>query len=59
VNVFGEIFGKQYKFEYVKSVSVLYSSIEQKLRNKLHGPMYYKIGVTYVINEHVIYYTTI
>ena len=28
--------------------SVLYKNIDLKLRNKVHGPMHYKIGVTYV-----------
>ena len=34
---------------------VLYTNIDLKLRNKSHGPMHYKIGVTCVYNEHVIY----
>jgi len=25
---------------------ILHTNIDQKLRNKLHGPMHYKIGVT-------------
>ena len=36
-------------------VFVLCTNIEQKLRNKLHGPMHYKIGVTYVYNGHKMY----
>ena len=32
---------------------VLYTNIDLKLRNKSHGPMYYKIGVTCVYNGHV------
>jgi len=35
--------------------TVLYTNINLKLRNKLHGPMHYKIGVTFVYNEHVFY----
>jgi len=34
---------------------VLYTNIDLKLRNKLHGPMHYKIGVTCVYNGHVCY----
>ena len=34
---------------------VLYENIDQKLQNKLHGPMYYKIGVTCVYNGNVFY----
>jgi len=33
----------------------LYTNIDQKLRNKLHGPMHYKIGDTCVYNRHVFY----
>jgi len=33
---------------------VLYTNIDQKLRNKSHGPMHYKIGVTCVYNGHKI-----
>jgi len=34
------------------SFHVLY--IDQKLQNKLHGPMHYKIGVACVFNGHKI-----
>ena len=34
---------------------VLFTNIDLKLRNKSHGPMHYKIGVTCVYNEHVFY----
>jgi len=34
---------------------VLYMNIDQKLRNKLNGPMHYKTGVTCVLNGHVFY----
>ena len=34
---------------------VLYETIDQILPDKLHGPMQYKISVTYVYNEHVFY----
>ena len=34
---------------------LLYTNIDQKLRNKLHGLMRYKIGVTCVYNVHEIY----
>ena len=34
---------------------VLYENIDQKLQNKLHGPLYYKIGVTCVYNGNVFY----
>ena len=30
-------------------------NIDQILPNKLHGPMYYKLGVTCVFNGHVFY----
>jgi len=33
----------------------LYTNIDLKLRNKLHGPMHYIIGVTCVYNGHVFY----
>jgi len=33
----------------------LYENIDQILPNKLHGPMYYKIGVICVYNGHVFY----
>ena len=36
-------------------VLVLFTNIDQKLRNELHGPMYYKLGVTWVYNGHDIY----
>ena len=36
-------------------VVVLYTNIDLKLRNKLHGPMHCKIGVTCVYNGHVFY----
>jgi len=32
---------------------VLYENIDQILRNKLHGPLHFKIGVTCVYNGHV------
>ena len=35
--------------------SVLYMNIDQKLWNKLHGPMHYKTGVTCVYSGHGIY----
>jgi len=38
---------------------VLYTNIDLKLRNKSHGPMLSKIGVTCVYNGHKIYNTTI
>jgi len=31
---------------------MLYTNIDQKLRNKLHGPMHYKIGVKCIFNGH-------
>ena len=34
---------------------VLYTNIDLKLRNKSHGPMHYKIGVTCVYIGHVFY----
>ena len=34
---------------------VLYTNIDLKLRNKLHGPMHCKIGITCVYNGHVFY----
>ena len=30
---------------------ILYTNIDQKLGNKLHEPMYYKVGATCVLNE--------
>ena len=30
---------------------ILYTNIDQKLRNKLHGQMYYKVGVACVSND--------
>ena len=33
---------------------VLYTSIDQKIRNKLHGPMHYTNGFTCVFNGHEI-----
>ena len=30
---------------------MLYRNIDLKLRNKLHGPMHYKIGVTCLDND--------
>jgi len=37
--------------------SVLYENIDQILPNKVHGPMHYRKGVTFVYNGHtrVIY----
>jgi len=37
------------------TVPVLYTNIDLKLQNKLHGPMYYKLGVTCVYNGHVFH----
>ena len=34
---------------------LLYENIDQIQPNKLHGPMYYKVGVTCVYNGHVFY----
>jgi len=34
---------------------VLYENIDQILPIKLHGPMHYKIGVTFVYYRHVFY----
>ena len=34
---------------------LLYENIDQILLNKLHGPMHYNIGATFVYNEHVFY----
>ena len=34
---------------------ISYTNIEQKLQNKLHGPMHYKTGVICVFNGHKIY----
>jgi len=34
---------------------LLYMNIDLKLWNKLHGPMYYKIGVTCVYSGHMFY----
>ena len=34
---------------------VLYTNIDQKLQNKLHGPMHCKISVTCVFNGHLLY----
>ena len=34
---------------------ILYKNIDQILPNKLHGPMYYKVGVTCVYNGHLFY----
>jgi len=31
------------------------TNIENKIKNKLHGPMHYKIGVTCVFNRHEVY----
>jgi len=39
----------------VFTVDILYEDIDQILRNKLHGPMHYKIGVTCLYNGHVFY----
>ena len=35
--------------------AILYTNIALKLRNKLHGPLHNKIGVTCVLSEHDIY----
>ena len=35
---------------------VLYTNIDLKLRNKSHGPMYYKIGDICVYNSHLFLY---
>ena len=37
------------------NLKVLYTNIDLNLRNKLHGPMHYKKGVTCVYNGHEIY----
>ena len=37
------------------NILLVYENIDQTLLNKLHGPMYYKIGVTRVYNGHVFY----
>ena len=34
---------------------ILYTRIDLKLWNKLHGPMHYKLGVTCLYNAHEIY----
>jgi len=34
---------------------VLFANIDLKLRNKLHGPTDYIIGVNIVFNGHVVY----
>jgi len=34
---------------------VLHENIDQTLLNKLHGPMHYKIRVTYVLNGYELY----
>ena len=34
---------------------IMYTNIDQKLRNKLHGRIHYKKVVTSVNNEHVFY----
>ena len=39
----------------LRSFIVLYRNIVLKLRNALHGPIHYKIGVTCVFNEQKIY----
>ena len=36
-------------------ICILYTNVDQKLWNKLYGPMHYKIGVTCVFNGHVVY----
>ena len=35
----------------IKSIYVLYTNIDEKLRKKLHRPMHYKIGVFNVITR--------
>ena len=35
--------------------NVLYTNIDLKLRNKKHGPIHYKPGVTCVYNGHMLY----
>jgi len=37
----------------------LYTNIDLKLQNILHGPMHYKIGVTCVYNGHEIYHSVV
>ena len=37
----------------------LYTNIDLTLLNKLHGPMHYKIGVTYVYNGHVFLFSDV
>ena len=45
-----------YCWERIKNDNkVWYTNINQKLRNKLNGPMHYKIYVTCVFNGHNIY----
>ena len=34
---------------------VVYTNIDQERRNKLHGPMHYKIGVPCVFKRHKTY----
>jgi len=36
------------------TLEVLYENIDQKLQNKLHGPIHYTIGGTCVFNGHKI-----
>ena len=43
------------EFKSVWSMFVYNPNIDLKLRNKLHGPMHCKIGVTCVYNGHVFY----
>jgi len=38
-----------------RDISVLYTNIDLKLLNKLHGPMHYKKGFRSVYNGHKIY----
>jgi len=40
---------------YSQSMTLLYTNIDMKQPNKLHGPKYCKIGVTCVYNGHVFY----
>ena len=39
----------------IEEINILYTRIDLKLWNKLHGPMHYKLGVTCLYNGHEIY----
>ena len=36
-------------------MSILHTNIDLKLRNILHGPMHYKIGVACLFNGHIFF----